>query len=254
MKGHLDKEKLKTVLAPGDVEAAMSGEPHVVLAAEGSIFLDQDLARVKVAFDLGLRHLQLVHYTKNPVADFQTEQPEHGGLTAFGRSVVTECNRLGILIDAAHLTERALDQVLEMSTAPVIWSHSSIAASGTPHWSMPGWKARQLTPGAAKRIARKGGVVGLWAFRRDAGGSVAAYAERMLAIASQLGEDHVAFGTDTTDIAADRDFALFRSYGELRKVVDSWIAGGVPEATIRKLAGGNYARALQRALPAVRRP
>jgi membrane dipeptidase len=249
IKAHIAAEKLKVVMIAADVEAAMGGDPHVVLATEGSVFLEDDLSRVQTAFDLGVRHIQLVHYVRNPVADFQTEEPKHGGLTSFGRDVVRECNRLGILIDLAHCTERAVDQVLEMSDAPVVWSHSSIAPGARPHWSMIGWKARQLTLAAARRIAAKGGVIGLWAMRLDAGGSFAAYAERMLAMADQVGEDHVAFGTDLTDIPTDREFGLFRSYGDLRKVVEFWEQKQIPEPKIRKLAGQNYARVLQRALP-----
>jgi membrane dipeptidase len=249
IKEHIRAQKLKVVASRADVDAAMRGDPHVVIATEGSVFLEDDLSRLQTAFGLGVRHIQLVHYLPNPVADFQTEKPQHGGLTPFGREVVKECNRLGILVDVAHCTERAVDQVLEISTAPVVWSHSSIASGAPPHWSMIGWKARQLTLAGARRIAAKGGVIGLWAMRLDAGESVPTYAERMLAMADQLGEDHVAFGTDLTDIPTDRDFGNFRSYGDVRKVVELWERQKVPERRLRKLAGLNYARVLQSALP-----
>lgn len=248
IKAHLLAQKLKAALTTDDVDAAMDGDPHVVLATEGSVFLEEDLSRVQTAFDLGIRHIQLVHYSGNSVADFQTEEPKHGGLTAFGRDVVRECNRLGILIDLAHCTEQVVDQVLEISDAPVIWSHSSIAPGARPHWSMIGWKARQLTLDAARRIAARGGVIGLWALRIDAAHSVSSYADRMLLMADQVGEDHVAFGSDFTDNPADRDFGEFRSYADLRKVVDMWETKRIPERTIRKLAGQNYARVLKRAM------
>src|SRR5262249_22817493 len=195
IKRHIVEQKLKAVENEKDVATALAGVPHIVLSTEGSLYLEDDISRVQTAYDLGIRHIQLVHYTKNTVGDFQTEAPEHNGLTDFGRRVVSECNRLGILVDLAHCTERAVDQALEISKAPMIWSHSSIAGS-TPHWSMVAWKARQLTLKCAQRIARKGGVVGLWAWRADIGDSAKSYAERLIAMANQIGDDHVGFGTD----------------------------------------------------------
>ena len=68
------------MLTPDDVDSALKGQPHVVLAVEGASFVDADPSQIKRAYDLGVRHLQLVHYIKNPLSDFQTEKPEHDGL------------------------------------------------------------------------------------------------------------------------------------------------------------------------------
>ncbi|MGH9811130.1 MAG: membrane dipeptidase, partial [Terriglobia bacterium] len=81
IKAHVAQQKLKIVRAPEDVDLAIRGQPHVVLAVEGASFIESDLRRVKAAYDLGLRHLQLVHYTRNTIGDLQTETPEHQGLT-----------------------------------------------------------------------------------------------------------------------------------------------------------------------------
>src|SRR5262249_53537916 len=104
VKDHLAAQKLKIVLTAADVDLALKGEPHVVLSFEGANFLDNDLAQLQAAYDQGVRHIQLVHYTRNTIGDFQTERPEHSGLSAFGKKIVEECNRLGILIDLAHGT------------------------------------------------------------------------------------------------------------------------------------------------------
>jgi membrane dipeptidase len=248
IKQHIAGQKLKAIENATDVTAALAGIPHVVLATEGSLYLEDDISRVQTAYDLGVRHIQLVHFTKNPIGDFQTERPEHNGLTDFGKRVISECNRLGILVDLAHATERAVDEALEISKAPVIWSHSSIASGATPDWTMIGWKARQLTLKCAQRIARKGGVVGLWTERVDVGKSTESYAERLLAMSDQIGEDHVGFGTDMSgDPFNDKDF-MMTSYSDLRKVVDYWRNKGVNDKRMRKIAIGNYARVLQDAL------
>jgi len=248
IKQHVAGQKLKAIENANDVKAALAGIPHVVLSTEGSFFLEDDISRVQTAYELGIRHIQLVHFTRNTVGDFQTERPEHNGLTEFGKRVISECNRLGILVDLAHCTERAVDEALEISKAPVIWSHSSIASGGTPDWTMIGWKARQLTRKSAQRIARKGGVVGLWAVRVDVGNATESYAERLMAMSNQIGEDHVGFGTDVNgDPVNDKDF-MMANYVDLRKVVDYWQKKGVDDKRIRKIAIGNYARALQGAL------
>lgn len=244
IKKHVADQNLKIVLTPGDVDLAVKGEPHVVLAVEGASFIEDDPGRLQTAYDLGIRHLQLVHYIRNPIADFQTEQPEHGGLTDLGRAVVAECNRLGILIDLAHCTGAAVRQTLAVSTAPVIWSHSSVTRQRTPDPTMVGWQARQLTLDDAKAIARKGGVVGLWALRQDVGATIEAYADRLTELADWLGENHAAFGTDMNGLASH---AVVSTYADVRRVVDHWEKRRVSESRMRKLAIENYARALRQA-------
>lgn len=245
IKKHIAEQNLKIVRTARDVDRAVKGEPHVVLAVEGASFIEDDVRRVQAAYDLGIRHLQLVHYIKNSVGDFQTEKPEYGGLTEVGKKVVQECNRLGILIDLAHSTGDAVTQALQISKAPVVWSHSSVTRQRTPDWTMIGWRARQLTLDGAKAIASKGGVIGLWALRQDVGESVEAYADRLLALADWLGDDHVAFGSDMNGLGRH---AVISEYADFRRLMAHWEKRRVPEGRIRKLAIENYARVLRQAL------
>jgi membrane dipeptidase len=246
IKQHISEQRLKIARTPDDVDLALRGEPHVVLAVEGASFADGDLAPLRAAYDQGVRHVQLVHYIKNAIGDFQTERPTHGGLSSFGKSVVEECNRLGILIDLAHCTGEAVTQALALSKAPMVWSHSSVTRAGKPNWSMPTVRARQLTLEAAKAIAAKGGVVGLWALRSDVGATPETYAERLSEMADWLGENHVGFGTDMNGLAGP----AIASYAGLRRVIDLWQRQGVSEGRIRKIAIENYARVLKQALAA----
>lgn len=245
---HIADQNLKIVKTSADVDAATKGDPHIVLATEGTFFLDENLSLLAAAYDQGVRHVQLVHYLKNPVGDYQTEEPLYGGLTEFGRGVVRECNRLGVLIDLAHCTEHAIRQALEISKAPMIWSHSSIVRPGNPNpsSSMMLWKARQLTLPTAKLIAQSGGVVGLWAFSPDVGSSAASYAGRLAEMADQLGEDHVGIGTDLHGLG-DAKFQAISNYSDLRKVIEKWQTTGVTESRIRKMAMQNYVRVLKEA-------
>ncbi|MBX3512045.1 MAG: membrane dipeptidase [Xanthobacteraceae bacterium] len=245
IRAHLAEQRLKTIRTAADVDLALRGAPHIVLSVEGANFVENDPARVKLAYDAGIRQLQLVHYTGNSLGDIQTEAPQHRGLSETGKRVVAECNRLGMLIDLAHSSEATTRAALEVSRVPLVWSHGSVAKQLVPSTAI--WRRRQLSLDLAKEIAKKGGVVGLWALAPDVGKTAESYADRVLELAEWLGEDHVAFGTDINGLGL---YASLSNYGDLKGVVEHWQRQGVPEAKIRKLAIGNFARVLKTALDA----
>jgi membrane dipeptidase len=242
IKTHVAEQRLKLVRTPADVDRALRGEPHIVLAVEGASFVEKDAARVRIAHGLGLRHLQLVHYIRNTIGDLQTDAAQHQGLSEIGRHVVRECNRLGILVDVAHCTEGTVRDVLSTSRKPVVWSHGSVARHRSADASAPIWRRRQLSLDVAKEIAGNGGVVGLWSLAPDIGNSIEAYADRMLELSEWLGENHVAFGSDLNGLGR---FGMLQGYADVRRVIDLWRSRGVAEDRIRKLAIGNYARVLK---------
>jgi membrane dipeptidase len=180
IKEHLAQEKLRILRAPAHVDQALDGQPHVVLAVEGANFIENDSRGVKTAYDLGVRHLQLVHYARNAIGDIQTEPAQHQGLTQLGKQVVQECNRLGILVDLAHSADAAVLDALSTSRAPVVWSHGSVTRETGSSASTAVWRRRQLSLNTAKEIARRGGVVGLWSLTADVGKRLEAYADRMI--------------------------------------------------------------------------
>jgi membrane dipeptidase len=243
VQGHLASQKLPTVRTMVDVDRAVEGVPHVILSVEGATFLDDGLALLQPAYDMGIRHVQLVHFIDNKIGDVQTEAVRHSGLTGYGREVVQECNRLGILIDVAHCTTQAVEHVLETTKAPVVWSHSSVQMS----WfqlSYASWTRRTLPLWTARAIASQGGVVGLWALGGDVGTSIEAYTSRIAEIADVLGEDHVAFGTDMNALSQP----AIKTFADLRRVVQLMQGRGVAESRIRKIAIENYARVLKAAI------
>lgn len=247
IKAHMAEQGLKPALSPADVDAASAGEPRIVLSVEGASFIESDPSRVKLAYDLGIRHLQLVHYIKNTLGDFQTEPPEHNGLTGVGREVVAECNRLGILVDLAHSTPTTVEAALAIAKAPVVWSHGSVTAGPLPHPGLIVWRARQLPLSVAKAIAAKNGVVGLWLLTHDVGKTVDDYARRLLQMADWLGDDHVAFGTDINGLGPN---SIASTYAELQGAIAAWQRQGVPDRRIRRIAGENYPRVLKAAMQA----
>lgn len=101
-----------------------------LIGVEGGHSLDSSLATLRTMYQLGVRYLTLTHSCNTPWADnwlvdTGSEPSQHNGLSPFGKQLIAEMNRLGMLIDLAHVTVKVMEQVLEMSEAPVIFSHSS---------------------------------------------------------------------------------------------------------------------------------
>jgi membrane dipeptidase len=232
---------VKTV---ADLDKAANGIPHVVLTSEGADFLEGSLDDLQYAYDRGIRHIQLVHYIKNPVGDLQTERPTHNGLSDFGKQLIKALNVTGILIDLAHSTGPSIDQALEISSKPMIWSHSFVTKS-EQSWTSRGYMSRGLSEAYAKKIASKGGAVGLWALGASFGGGIDGYASEIIRMIEILGADHVMFGTDEDGLPQG---AVIEQLIDLRKVVDILAKRGVDEKTLRSVAYENYARCLRKAL------
>jgi len=113
----------------------------------------EDLSLLKTYYDLGCRYITLSHFANNVICDSATDPdgPLHNGLSAFGKDVVKEMNRLGILIDVSHISDKSFYDVLALSKAPVIASHSNARAL----CDFP----RNMTDDMIKALAAKGGVI-----------------------------------------------------------------------------------------------
>ena len=241
--------QLPKALTPADVDAALSGQPRILLASEAANFLEGDPSRLATAHAMGLRHTQIVHYIQSPLGDFQTAEPRHGGLTGLGVKVVQESKRLGILVDLAHGTAALVDGALEASDAPMVWSHSWISPAGG-NWQDAGYMARSLAPITAKKIAARGGAVGLWSVRVRGDPaypvrSVGTYADEIVRMCDLLGPRHVAFGTDMEGAGPG---PILSSYVDLREVADDLARRGLDDATLDNVFIGNYARVVKQAM------
>jgi membrane dipeptidase len=255
MKSYVAQHKLRTVLTSADVDACTAGEAGIVLASEGADFLEGKVENLAAAYGEGLRHLQLVHYIRTPVGDLQTSRPTHDGLSAMGRQLVEACNAQGILVDIAHSGGPSVDQALDIAKAPLIWSHGWVDQQAGQWRDTTGFMARRLSLEQAKRIAAKGGVIGLWALgttRPVPGWMVvpanpASYARQLADLVDKLGADHVAMGTDIEGVG--RNWAV-NGYAHVRTVIDALEEAKLPSAAIEKVAYANYARVLKAALKA----
>lgn len=237
---------VRIVRTTEDLEKASRGEPCVVLTTEGADFLEGSLEGLVAAYDRGIRHVQLVHYIQNPVGDLQTEKPMHSGLSDFGKKLIKALNAQGILIDLAHSTGASIDQAMELSTVPMIWSHGYISGS-EPGWTAGGWKARGLSEAHARKFAQTKGAVGLWCLSSSFGAGLDGYASEIIRMVELLGPEHVMFGTDEDGLPSG---AVIEQLGDLRKVVDILARRGVDEKVLQAVAFENYMRCLRNAFQA----
>ena len=132
-------------------EAHRSGKIASLLGMEGGHTIANSLGALRAYYDLGVRYMTLTHFHGNDWADSATDDARHGGLSPFGVEVVREMNRLGMLVDLSHVSPDTMKDVLDVTVAPVIFSHSSARAL-TDH-------PRNVPDDVLRRMARNGGVV-----------------------------------------------------------------------------------------------
>ena len=260
MQAYVERSGLRPVLRRADVDACLAGESGVVLASEGADFLEGRVEDLGAFHALGLRHLQLVHYIRNPIGDFQTVSPDFNGLSDAGKQLVEACNERGILVDLAHSTGAAVDQALDISTVPMVWSHSWVDQTAGRWEDGVGYLQRRLSIEQAKKIAARDGVVGLWGFglprpgpSRTPGqgnwtvgrGDTRGYAKELANLINWIGADHVGIGTDLEGVGQNWSV---NDYGQVRSVVDTLQDMHLPSGVVEKVACGNYARVLKGAL------
>ncbi|MER5719284.1 dipeptidase [Streptomyces sp. NPDC002132] len=122
-------EHLRAALTAADMEAARAeGRIASLMGAEGGHSIANSLGTLRGLYALGVRYMTLTHNDNVDWADSATDVPKAGGLTAFGREVVREMNRLGMLVDLSHVAATTMRDALDASSAPVIFSHSSSRA------------------------------------------------------------------------------------------------------------------------------
>jgi membrane dipeptidase len=237
MKRLLSNPALIPGLAPADIDAAhRRHKTAAIFAVEGGDFIEERLERVHEAFRDGVRAVTLVHYHINQIGDIQTQAPVYNGLTAFGKSVVAEMNRTGIIIDLAHATLAVTKDVLNTSSKPIMISHTNIATANVSH-------PRLISVEHAKLVAAAGGIIGSW----PAGvgqTSFSDYIDSIQRLVDTVGIDHTAIGTDM-----DANFKpVLRSYRDWSLIAAALLARGMQEGELAKIMGGNFQRVFKATL------
>ena len=131
--------------------AHAQGKIAILIGIEGGHMIGNDIRVLRMFGDLGVRYVTLSHFYNDEWADSSTDKPVHNGLTDFGKEVVREMNRQGILVDISHVSDKSFYDALEVSKAPLIASHSSCRAISN--------HARNMTDQMIKDLAARGGVI-----------------------------------------------------------------------------------------------
>ena len=270
-------ETFALALSADDVERAVkAGKIASLIGIEGGVAIENDLAQLRAFHRLGARYMTLTHNVTLPWADAATDVHAHGGLTAFGERVVHEMNRLGMLVDISHVSPGTMDDVLRISKAPIIASHSSAFALA-PH-------PRNVPDDILKRLPKNGGVIMInffsgflvpeyarkmadaqkelrakypdvkefneafsaWMKQDDSPrGTVSTVADHVDHIVKLAGIDHVGIGSDFDGITAWpkglEDVSCFP------RLTEELLRRGYSEADVHKILGGNVLRAFRRA-------
>jgi len=239
LKALVAHHELSGGLNPSDVYAAQRRRrTAAIFAVEGGDFIEDRIERVHEAFRDGVRAVTVVHYHVNQIGDIQTEPPVHDGLTPFGKTVIREMNRTGIIVDLAHATIAVTKDVLDVSTKPVMISHTNLSSPALTH-------PRLISSEHAKLVAAAGGVIGSWPSGIGQT-TFADYIDSIQRLVDTVGIDHVAIGTDM-----DANFRpVLRSYRDWSLVPAALLARDMREAEVAKIMGGNFLRLFQANLSA----
>jgi membrane dipeptidase len=266
-------------------KAAAEHKIAALMGVEGGHMIDDDLRLLRVYAALGVRYMTLTHYKNNNWADSSTDKAAHNGLTAFGKDVVREMNRLGVMVDISHVADKAFFDAIETTKAPMIASHSSSRVIAS--------HARNMTDYMMRALARNGGVVMInyhaaflseefrVASEKKNGnvfGAIDAVSKKCgdnEACATMEGEriDHEAMmkgdlptvtwekiiehidhavktaGVDHVGLGSDFDGATMplgmEDASKLPKITDALLKKGYSEADIEKILGGNILRVME---------
>jgi membrane dipeptidase len=248
----LARQKMRRAFNLKDIESAhREGHPIAVQTCEGALFIEGHLDRVEEAYRRGLRLMQLVHHANDvvvPLGDIQTRPPnEFGGLTPFGAQVVKECNRLHLLMDLAHAAFPMVKGVLDISTQPILFTHTAIDSPLGRAGKSESLLRRLVTREQARAVADAGGVIGVWLNFASVGDFVRGVKE----MTDAVGIDHVGFGTDTytglrSPAAGERRLTNHiwpdQQSGLVYAMTDEMLRQGFTPAEIGKIIGGNFCR------------
>ena len=213
------------------------GKKSIMLGIENGHALDGKIKNLLHFAERGIVYMTLCHNGDNDICDSARGSQTHGGLSAFGREVVREMNRLGIMVDLSHAAESSFYDALELSETPIVCSHSSCRAL-CDH-------PRNLTDDQMRALAQKGGVMQVTLYNgflvKDGEATIEDAMRHLEHAIDVMGIDHVGLGTDFDGDGGIRGLA---SSSELLNFTRQLLARGYSEADIQKLWGGNFLRVM----------
>lgn len=286
MQGVLDvnSKELELALNATDVERIVkAGRIAAVLTIESGHAIADDLAVLRMYHRLGVRSMTLTHFRNTNWADSSTDTPQHDGLSEFGRAVVREMDRLGMIVDISHVSDKTFYDTLGVATKPVIASHSSCRALA----DVP----RNMTDEMIRALAKQGGVIGInfgagFVSRKEAEQARRRFAERAAVepnltgraldefaardyldnysvmkpnqatladavahvdhVVKLVGADHVGIGSDWDGISTVP--AGLEDVSKLPALTAELLKRGYSERDVEKILGGNFLRVMRQVI------
>jgi len=216
------------------------GKKAIIPAIENGYAIGKNPALVKTFKDMGVAYITLCHNGDNDICDSAAGNERWGGLSAFGKEVVAEMNRLGIMVDISHAAESTFYDTLKYSALPIIASHSSVRTLADHR--------RNLTDEQMKALAAAGGVMQICLYKEFINNipdeaSLSDAIRHILYAIDLMGIDHVGIGSD---FDGDGELIGCRATNELMQITMRLIEAGLDRASIEKIWGGNLFRVMRK--------
>lgn len=233
-----NKEFLSIARTPADLYAnKQQGRHSIMLGIENGLAIDGQLKRLQHFAQRGIVYMTLCHNGDNDICDSARGNSTHQGVSAFGRQVIAEMNRLGIMVDLSHASEKTFYDALELSELPIVCSHSSCRAL-CDH-------PRNLTDEQMRALAAKGGVMQVTMYNgflvKDDEATVLDALRHLEHAIEVMGIDHVGIGTDFDGDGGVRGMA---NAAELINFTRLLLSRQFSEQDIEKIWGGNFLRVM----------
>ena len=217
------------------------GRKSIMIGIENGIALDGKIENLQHFANRGIVYMTLCHNGDNDICDSASRSSQtHGGVSAFGEQVIHEMNRLGILVDMSHAGEKSFYDALDISTRPIVCSHSSARAL-CDH-------PRNLTDDQMRALAAKGGVAQTTIYngflRKDGEATILDVIAHLEHAIQVMGIDHVGLGTDFDGDGGVRGLA---NASELIHFTRQLLARRYSDEDIQKIWGGNFLRVMAEA-------
>lgn len=229
---------LSIARTPSDLyEDKRKGRKSIMFAIENGLALEGDLANVKYFAQRGVTYITLCHNGDNDICDSARGSNLHGGVSKFGAAVIREMNRNGIMVDLSHGAEKSFYDALEISSQPIVCSHSnSKALCNVP---------RNLTDDQLRALAKKGGVAHITLYhgflRKEGTASILDAIAHLEHAISIMGIDYVGIGTD---FDGDGTVCGMADASEMINFTRHLLARKYSERDIEKIWGGNWLRVM----------
>ncbi len=229
------------------LRAHRQGRIASLMGIEGGDAIENSLPLLRVYYGLGVRYMTLTWNRGLAWADAAADTARHNGLSPFGREVVREMNRLGMLVDISHVSDSVMAQVLRLSEAPAIFSHSSARALAEHRRNVPDWVLRM--------VPANGGLVLVNFYcpfiDRANRPDIARVADHIEHIRTVAGVDHVGYGSDFDGI--DCAPVGLEDVSTFPRLTAELLRRGWSDADVKKVIGENLLRVMRGAEAAARR-